>query len=50
MAACCVNICLIPEFKYNLYGKNGILEYVYERLKNRSHCIIVVSEGVSKNK
>lgn len=24
-----VNICLIPEFKFELYGKHGMLEYAY---------------------
>lgn len=24
-----VHVCLVPEFKFNLYGKNGVLEYVY---------------------
>lgn len=34
LAARIVNICLIPEFNFQLYGKNGLLEYVVERLKN----------------
>lgn len=40
-----VNVCLIPEFKFKLYGDNGVLEYVFQRLKKRGHCIIVVAEG-----
>lgn len=24
-----VNICLVPEFPFDLYGKHGLLEYVY---------------------
>ena len=24
-----VNVCLIPEFKFKLYGNNGVLEYIY---------------------
>jgi len=24
-----VNVCLIPEFKFKLYGDNGVLEYVF---------------------
>ena len=31
-AARSVNICLVPEFEFDLYGKNGVLEYVYQRL------------------
>ena len=40
-----VNICLIPEFKFELYGKNGVLEYICQRLKVKRHCVIVVAEG-----
>jgi len=40
-----VNICLVPEFKFQIYGDEGLLEYVYQfLLKNRS-CVIVVAEG-----
>lgn len=24
-----VNICLLPEFKFELYGERGLLEYAY---------------------
>lgn len=47
LASGCVNICLIPEFNYDLYGKDGVLEYVAQRLKQKGKCIIVVSEGTS---
>jgi len=40
-----VNVCLVPEFKYNIQGKNGLLEYVIQRLKLKRHCVIVVAEG-----
>ena len=40
-----VNICLVPEFKFNLYGKNGFLEYVAHRVELKRHCVIVVAEG-----
>lgn len=40
-----VNVCLVPEFKYNLNGKNGLLEYVAHRLQVKRHCVIVVAEG-----
>lgn len=40
-----VNICLIPEFEIDLYGPGGLFEFVYERLRLKKHCIIVVSEG-----
>jgi 6-phosphofructokinase 1 len=40
-----VNICLIPETKFNLYGENGLLEFLFKRLEVKSHCVIVVAEG-----
>jgi 6-phosphofructokinase 1 len=45
LAARCVNICLIPEFEFELYGPRGMLEYVHRRLKLRNSCVIVVAEG-----
>ena len=44
-----VNICLVPEFKFNLYGKNGFLEYVAHRVEVKRHCVIVLAEGAGKN-
>ena len=41
-----VNLCLVPEFKYDLYGPNGVLEYIVQRLQRKNHCVIVVGEGV----
>ena len=43
-----VNICLVPEFKYNLNGKNGLLEYIAHRLQVKRHCVIVLAEGAGK--
>ena len=41
------NICLVPEFSFDLYGENGLLRYVAERVKLKGYCIIVYSEGAS---
>ena len=50
MAACLaardVNICLVPEFQYDMHGDKGLLEYVYQRIKVKGRCVIVVTEGV----
>lgn len=43
-----VNICLIPEAKFNLYGENGLLGFIFKRLKIKGHCVIVVAEGAGK--
>lgn len=40
-----VNICLIPELHFQLYGKHGVYEAVIERCKKKGHCIIVIAEG-----
>ena len=40
-----VNICLIPELSFQLYGANGVYESLIERAKVKGHVIIVVSDG-----
>ena len=42
-----VNVCLIPEFPFDVYGPKGVFEYVMSRLRERHHCVIVVSEGAA---
>lgn len=44
-----VNICLVPEFQFDLYGENGLLKYIYERVKLKGNCIVVYSEGVCQS-
>jgi len=41
-----VNICLVPEFAFELGGPRGLLEFVARRLKFKRKCVIVVAEGV----
>lgn len=41
------HICLVPEFQIQLYGQNGLLEYVANKVKAKGFCIIVYSEGAS---
>ena len=48
LASIDVNICLVPEFGFELYGKNGLLEYICKRVRIKKHCVIVVAEGASK--
>lgn len=48
MASRDVNICLIPEAKFNLYGEKGLLNFIFKRLKLKGHCVIVVAEGAGK--
>jgi 6-phosphofructokinase 1 len=42
-----VNVCLIPEAKYELNGDSGIYNYVYRRLLSKKHAVIVVAEGAA---
>jgi 6-phosphofructokinase 1 len=43
-----VNICLVPEFQFDLQGERGLLKYVVEeRLPKKNHCVIVVAEGAA---
>jgi len=43
-----VNICLVPEFSFELGGPRGLLEFIARRLKFKRKCVIVVAEGVRK--
>jgi 6-phosphofructokinase 1 len=40
-----VNICLIPEVYFQLYGSKGVYERIIERAKLRGHCVVVIAEG-----
>lgn len=40
-----VDICLIPEFKFDLYGPNGVFEHIHHMLRLKSTCVVVVAEG-----
>ena len=40
-----VNVCLVPEFKFDLYGPDGLLEYICSELLVERHLVIVVAEG-----
>lgn len=40
-----VNICVVPEISFQIYGKEGVYESVIDRCKQKGHCIIVIAEG-----
>jgi 6-phosphofructokinase 1 len=42
------NIVIIPEIHFQLYGKHGLYESIVQRLKDRNHLVLVVSEGAYK--
>ena len=41
------NVCLVPEFKIDLYGEKGLLNHIANRVQNKGYCIVVYSEGAS---
>lgn len=43
-----VNFCLIPEIRFDLYGKGALLDELEKRLNRRHHAVIVVSEGAGQ--
>ena len=43
-----VNLVLIPEMDFDLYGENGLIETVRNRLDKSHHCVIVVAEGAGQ--
>ena len=45
LAARDVNICLIPEIPFNLYGEGGLLDFIFKRIEVKEHCVIVVGDG-----
>jgi len=40
-----VNVCIIPEEKFELYGEHGLLEYITNRALIKKHCVLVIAEG-----
>jgi 6-phosphofructokinase 1 len=43
-----VNFVLIPEITFDLYGPNGFLRVLKDRLEDRQHAVIVVAEGAGQ--
>ncbi|MBO7142913.1 MAG: ATP-dependent 6-phosphofructokinase [Bacteroidales bacterium] len=42
------NFVLIPEMKFDLYGPNGFITKLRERLEKRHHALIIVAEGAGQ--
>jgi len=36
---------LVPEFHFELFGENGLLENVYKQVLTKRSCLIAISEG-----
>lgn len=44
-----VNFTIIPEVPFTLEGKGGFLEVLKERMNEKNHAVILVSEGAGQN-
>ncbi|WP_338399078.1 ATP-dependent 6-phosphofructokinase [Persicobacter psychrovividus] len=44
-----VNFVLVPESEFDLYGPNGFLESLKDRLVKGHHAVVVVAEGAGQN-
>ena len=44
-----VDLCLVPEIKIILDGDNGILPFLYDRVKEKGHAVVVVAEGAGEH-
>ncbi|MDB4935844.1 MAG: Diphosphate--fructose-6-phosphate1-phosphotransferase [Labilithrix sp.] len=40
-----VNVCLVPEVRFDVDGPHGLLAYLKRRLETRGHAVVVVAEG-----
>ena len=40
-----VDVCLIPETKFELHGPGGLLSHIERTLEMKGHCVVVVAEG-----
>ena len=40
-----VDVCLIPETKFDLEGEAGLLSHIERTLEQKGHCVVVVAEG-----
>ncbi|XP_010546134.1 PREDICTED: ATP-dependent 6-phosphofructokinase 4, chloroplastic isoform X2 [Tarenaya hassleriana] len=44
-----VDCCLIPESPFFLEGKDGLFEFISQRLKENGHMVIVIAEGAGQD-
>ncbi|KAL5215596.1 hypothetical protein ABZP36_006997 [Zizania latifolia] len=43
-----VDCCLVPELDFYLEDKGGLFEFLYERIKQKGHAVVVVAEGAGQ--
>lgn len=49
LASGVVDVCLIPEVKFDLQGESGLLAYVQGLLDKRGHCVVCIAEGAGQD-
>ena len=40
-----MQVCLVPEFRFEMNSASGLLSFVFKRLQISGSCVLVVSEG-----
>ncbi len=45
----CQDCCMIPEAPFYLEGAGGLFEFVYRRLRENGHVVLVVAEGAGQD-
>ena len=43
-----VDVCLIPEARFDMHGDHGLLKYVQGLLDDRGHCVVCIAEGAAQ--
>ena len=43
-----VDVCLIPEVKFDLQGDRGLLKCVQGLLDEKGHCVVCIAEGAGQ--
>jgi hypothetical protein len=43
-----VDVCLIPEVRFDLQGERGLLKYVQGLLDEKGHCVVCIAEGAGQ--
>ena len=43
-----VDVCLIPEVKFDLQGDRGLLKFVQGLLDEKGHCVVCIAEGAGQ--
>mmetsp|Transcript_40370 Transcript_40370/g.65400 ORF Transcript_40370/g.65400 Transcript_40370/m.65400 type:complete len:575 (-) Transcript_40370:521-2245(-) len=49
LASRLVDVCLIPEIPFQLYGEHGLFEHLHKRLMERGHAVVVLAEGAGQD-